>query len=191
MRASCASTPPRRKAMPGVLGVFTGADVRADGLKPIPHSAVPSTKFDMKLGAAGRPRLFIGPHMLLPADKTRHVGEARGDGGGGDARAGDGRRRGGRDRVPGAAVRRCIPRTRSSPARRRSWDEVADNVLIDTTVRRQGRDRPRLRAGRPCGEDGVQRRPRHRGDDGAALRARPVRRRPRGATRSTPAAAAR
>ena len=66
----------RAKAMPGVLGVFTGADVRADGLKPLPHSAVPSTKFDMKLTPPAGRSLFIGPNVLLPADKVRHVGEA-------------------------------------------------------------------------------------------------------------------
>src|ERR1051325_2810258 len=37
------------KAMPGVLDVFTGAQCKADGIKPIPHSAVPQTKCDMKL----------------------------------------------------------------------------------------------------------------------------------------------
>jgi carbon-monoxide dehydrogenase large subunit len=66
----------RAKTMPGVLGVFTGADCLADNLSPIPHDPLPKTKYDMKLsGAGGRP-VFIGPHMLLPADKARHVGEA-------------------------------------------------------------------------------------------------------------------
>src|SRR6185436_8338329 len=64
------------KAMPGVLGVFTGAECKADGLKPIPHTPVPATKFDMKLTAPGGGPVFAGPHMLLPADKVRHVGEA-------------------------------------------------------------------------------------------------------------------
>src|SRR6202140_4157639 len=64
------------KAMPGVLGVFTGADCLADKLAPIPHDPLPKTKFDMKLTAAGGQPVFIGPHMLLPADKARHVGEA-------------------------------------------------------------------------------------------------------------------
>ncbi len=67
-----------RKAMavPGVLGVFTGQDCLADGLQPIPHTPVPSTRYDMKLtGPDGGP-IFIGPQMLLPADKVRHVGEA-------------------------------------------------------------------------------------------------------------------
>ncbi|MGA8494182.1 MAG: xanthine dehydrogenase family protein molybdopterin-binding subunit [Xanthobacteraceae bacterium] len=64
------------KAMPGVLGVFTGADCLADKLAPIPHDPVPKTKFDMKLTGPGCSAVFIGPNMLLPADKARHVGEA-------------------------------------------------------------------------------------------------------------------
>jgi carbon-monoxide dehydrogenase large subunit len=62
--------------MPGVLGVFTGADCAADKLAPIPHDPVPKTKFDMKLTGPGGGAVFIGPNMLLPADKARHVGEA-------------------------------------------------------------------------------------------------------------------
>ncbi len=63
-------------AMPGVLGVFTGADCLAEGFGPIPHNPVPKTKYDMKLTGPGGSAIFIGPHMLLPADKARHVGEA-------------------------------------------------------------------------------------------------------------------
>src|SRR6266550_3376246 len=66
----------RAKKMPGALGVFTGADCLADKLGPIPHDPLPKTKYDMKLSAAGGKPVFIGPHMLLPADKARHVGEA-------------------------------------------------------------------------------------------------------------------
>jgi carbon-monoxide dehydrogenase large subunit len=64
------------KAMPGVLAVLTGADCLADGIKPIPHTPVPATRFDMKLTAPGGGPVFAGPHMLLPFDKARHVGEA-------------------------------------------------------------------------------------------------------------------
>ena len=66
----------RARAMPGVLGVFTGADCLADKLGPIPHDPMPKTKYDMKLHAPGGGEVFIGPHLLLPADKARHVGEA-------------------------------------------------------------------------------------------------------------------
>jgi carbon-monoxide dehydrogenase large subunit len=66
----------RAKAMPGVLGVFTGADCIADKIGPVPHDPVPKTKFDMKLTGPGGTAVFAGPHALLPADKVRHVGEA-------------------------------------------------------------------------------------------------------------------
>src|SRR5262245_30326854 len=66
----------RAQAMPGVLGVFTGADCLADGLGPIPHDPLPKTKYDMKLTGPGGGAVFIGPHLLLPTDKARHVGEA-------------------------------------------------------------------------------------------------------------------
>jgi carbon-monoxide dehydrogenase large subunit len=64
------------RAMPGVLGVLTGEDCRRDGLRPIEHGPVPSTRYDMKLTAAGGGRIFAGRHTLLPTDKVRHVGEA-------------------------------------------------------------------------------------------------------------------
>ena len=66
----------KARAMPGVLGVFTGADCRADGLGAIPHDPLPKTRDDMKLTGPGGSEVFIGPHLLLPADKARHVGEA-------------------------------------------------------------------------------------------------------------------
>ena len=61
---------------PGVLTVLTGADCVADNLSPIPHDPVPKTRYDMKLTGPNGSKIFIGPHMLLPADKARHVGEA-------------------------------------------------------------------------------------------------------------------
>ena len=65
------------RAMPGVLGVFTGADMTALG--DIPHDPLPKTKFDLKLHAPGRAvgdPVFLGHHVLLPTDKARYVGEA-------------------------------------------------------------------------------------------------------------------
>src|SRR5207342_2700978 len=62
-------------ASPGVLTVLTGADRLAEGLAPIPHSPVPSTKFDMKLSGPGGAKPFISPHHLLPVDRARYVGE--------------------------------------------------------------------------------------------------------------------
>jgi len=64
------------RGMPGVLGIFTGADCLADGLKPIQHDPLPKTRDDMKLTGPGGSAVFQGPHFLLPTDKARHVGEA-------------------------------------------------------------------------------------------------------------------
>src|SRR5579872_2912720 len=63
-------------AMPGVLGIFTGADCAAGKLGAIQHDPLPKTKYDMKLHGPGGGEVFIGPHLLLPTDKARHVGEA-------------------------------------------------------------------------------------------------------------------
>ena len=63
-------------SMPGVLGIYTGADCVADGLGEIPHNPVPSTNFDVKLTGPGGGPVFIGAHALLPADRVRYVGEA-------------------------------------------------------------------------------------------------------------------
>ena len=65
----------RASAMPGVVAAFTGKDCEDDGLGPIPHSPVPSTRTDLRLTAPNGGPIFTGPHALLPADKVRHVGE--------------------------------------------------------------------------------------------------------------------
>jgi carbon-monoxide dehydrogenase large subunit len=66
----------RARRLPGVLGVFSGADCLADGVGAIPHDPLPKTRYDMKLTGPGGGTIFIGPHLLLPTDKARHVGEA-------------------------------------------------------------------------------------------------------------------
>lgn len=120
------------KAMPGVLGVFTGADVLADGLKPIPHDPVPKTKYDMKLAGPGGTPIFIGPHMLLPADKARHVGEAVAMVvAETEAQALDAAEavNVNYDVLPWVADQRVALQPGTPPV----WDEVSDNVLVDTT----------------------------------------------------------
>ncbi len=64
------------RAMAGVLGVYSGADCVGDGLRPIPHNPLPSTRDDMKLTGPGGGGIFEGPHRLLPVEKALHVGEA-------------------------------------------------------------------------------------------------------------------
>ena len=62
--------------MPGVLLVVTGEDCRDAGMTGIPHNPIPKTDNDLKLRGPGDTDIFIGPHIPLPADKARHVGEA-------------------------------------------------------------------------------------------------------------------
>ncbi|HJU18169.1 MAG TPA: xanthine dehydrogenase family protein molybdopterin-binding subunit, partial [Stellaceae bacterium] len=121
----------RARVLPGVLGVFTGADCRADGLASIPHSPVPSTRTDLKLTGPGGGAIFIGPQPLLPTDTVRHVGEAVAmvvaetlaearDAAEAVAVA--------YDELPSVAgVEAAL--TPGAPA---LWDEVPDNVLVDT-----------------------------------------------------------
>jgi carbon-monoxide dehydrogenase large subunit len=119
------------QAMPGVLGVFTGADLAADQLKPIPHDPLPKTKFDMKLTGPGGSTVFIGPHMLLPADKARHVGEAV-------AFVVAETKAQAMDAAEAVEVRyEELPFVLESEAAMRPgapavWDELPDNTLVDT-----------------------------------------------------------
>ncbi len=71
-----AITTDQAKAMPGVLAVLTGADVIADGLKPIPHKPWSPHPAEAKLTNKGGAPPFEAPHYPLPADKARFAGEA-------------------------------------------------------------------------------------------------------------------
>ncbi len=66
----------KAKAVPGVLAVLTGADVLADGLKPVPHKPWSPHPAETTLrNKSGEPP-FEPPHWPLPTDKARFVGEA-------------------------------------------------------------------------------------------------------------------
>jgi carbon-monoxide dehydrogenase large subunit len=100
-------------------------------LKPISHSPVPSTKYDMKLtGPAGGP-VFAGRHMLLPADKVRHVGEAVVmvvAATSSEALAAAEAVRIDYGELPAVADSEAA----LSPGAPAIWSEVTDNVLVDT-----------------------------------------------------------
>ena len=158
--------------MPGVLGVFTGADCLADGLGPIPHTPVPATRYDMKLTGPGGGNVFVGPHLLLPADKVRHVGEAV-------AMVVAETASQALDAAEAVEVEYeelpWSPPPRSARARcAGALGRGAGQCPGRHDVRRRARNRSRLRRRRPCGQDGIQHRPRHRRPDGAALRARRI-----------------
>ncbi len=61
--------------LPGVLAIYTGQDVAAAQLAAIPHNPLPKTNYDLKFNAPDGGDVFVAPHVLLPADKARHVGE--------------------------------------------------------------------------------------------------------------------
>jgi len=63
-------------AMAGVHLVVTGEDCLAAGMSGIPHNPIPKTDNDLKLRGPDDTDIFIGPHVPLPTDKARHVGEA-------------------------------------------------------------------------------------------------------------------
>ena len=121
----------RAAAMAGVLGVFTGQDCLADGLSPIPHSPVPQTRYDMKLTGPGGGSIFIGPQLPLPADRVRHVGEAV-------AMVVAETATQALDAAEAVAVGYAplpwvaqVPQA-LAPGAPVIWDEVPDNVLVDT-----------------------------------------------------------
>lgn len=62
-------------AMPGVRLVLSGADAAADGLGPIPHNVDFASPPDAKLRLPPGFEVFTTPHMPLPADAVRFVGE--------------------------------------------------------------------------------------------------------------------
>jgi aerobic carbon-monoxide dehydrogenase large subunit len=121
----------RARAMPGVFAIFTGTDCRNDGLAPILHDPVPATKYDMKLTAPRGGEIFAGRHELLPVDKVRYVGEAV-------AIAIAATRDQALDAAEAVEVAyEELPVVVDSdaalaPRAPALWDEVPDNVLVDT-----------------------------------------------------------
>ncbi len=62
-------------ATSGVLAVLTGADLMADGLRPIPHKPWSPHPAEIKLHNSDGTPPFEAPHFPLPSDKARFVGE--------------------------------------------------------------------------------------------------------------------
>ena len=180
----------RARKMKGVLGVFTGADCLADKLGPIPHDPLPKTARRHEAARAGRRQ---GVHRTAHAAAGRQGAPCRrggGDGGCRDQEPGARRRRGGRGRLRGAAVRH--PLRRRDEARRaggvgRSAEQHAGRDLL----RRPRGDRQGVRRCRPRREARPAYRPRHRRAARAARGGRELRQGRPAATRSMPAPAAR
>ncbi len=63
------------RAAPGVLAVLTGADWLADGLKPIPHSPVPSGHDGLGMNREKWLKVFLGRNYPLAAERARFAGD--------------------------------------------------------------------------------------------------------------------
>jgi carbon-monoxide dehydrogenase large subunit len=64
------------RAMPGVLAVLTGADVKADGLADVPHTPIPmKPPADILLANRDGTPHGYAPQELLPTDRVRYVGQ--------------------------------------------------------------------------------------------------------------------
>src|SRR3989441_5684632 len=61
---------------PGVIAVLPGEDAAADRLRPIPHHPVPTNPYEVPLKSRDGSEFFIAPHLPLPVDRARFVGEA-------------------------------------------------------------------------------------------------------------------
>ncbi len=55
--------------------MLTGADAANDGLRPIPHSPVPTNPHEVPLRSRDGSEFFIAPHPVLATDAVRYVGE--------------------------------------------------------------------------------------------------------------------
>jgi carbon-monoxide dehydrogenase large subunit len=64
------------RALPGVLLVLTGADVRAEGLKPIPHIPQAMSPPDIRLDNLDGSDHLVEQPPILAIDTVRFVGEA-------------------------------------------------------------------------------------------------------------------
>jgi carbon-monoxide dehydrogenase large subunit len=64
------------RAMPGVLAVLTGADVKADGLADVPHTPIPmKPPADILLKNRDGSDHGYAPQELLPTERVRYVGQ--------------------------------------------------------------------------------------------------------------------
>ncbi|HEX2824983.1 MAG TPA: xanthine dehydrogenase family protein molybdopterin-binding subunit [Burkholderiales bacterium] len=61
---------------PGVVAILTAKDLKADGVKEIPHRPFSPHPADIMLYNSDGTDMFMAPHYPLVVEKVRHVGEA-------------------------------------------------------------------------------------------------------------------
>ena len=185
----------RAKALKGVLAVLTGADLKADGLKPMPPDASTTVPIeaqrklpDVVLVNRDGP-LMPTPYYPLAVGKVRYVGEAVALVVAETlAIAKDAGELVEIDYESLPAVVATAPRR--PEAARRLFDGARVERLPRRRSRRCGGDRTRIRERRSCGEARNLGSARHRRADGSAHRRRQLRQADAGATSCMPAAAA-
>ena len=165
-------------AMPGVLGVFTGADLVRAGCQPMPNG-VSAANYD------GSPMRWSA-WRALPPDRVRHVGEpvafvvAETV-----AQAREAAEAVVVDIEPLPAV--TTAEDAMKPDAPQIHPDIPGNVAIHYRTGDAGEGRRRLRRRRPRHPPRYRQQPDHRQRDGAARRARRLRFRRPAATPSTPA----
>ena len=65
----------RRAPRRGFSRVLTGSEAVADGIRPIPHSPVPTNPHEVPLKSPDGSPFFIAPHPVLAIGTARYVGE--------------------------------------------------------------------------------------------------------------------
>ena len=119
---------------PGVVAVFTGADMAADGVGGLPCGWQIHNK-------DGSP-MAEPPHPVLAVGKVRHVGDPVAVVIADDQAGGEGRGRAAGDRLPGPAGGRLAGR-RGEAGRRAGARRCAGQCLLRLAYRRQGGGRRR------------------------------------------------
>jgi aerobic carbon-monoxide dehydrogenase large subunit len=117
----------------GVLTVLTGRDLRADGLKPLPHEPAETRHSDLQVGNRDGVESFVSRQYPLTPDKVRCIGEpvvvviAESV-----AAAKDGAEVVEVDYETLPAV--SVTSKAMLPAAPRVWDELNSNIVIDIEV---------------------------------------------------------
>ena len=167
----------RRRRRPGVVAVYTGADLAADGVGGLPCGWQIQSK-------DGSP-MAEPPHPVLAIGRVRHVGdpvavviaETRG--------AGQGRRRTDRGRLCERARRHRVGRRRCKPGAPLVHDEAPGNLCYDWHIGDKAAVDAALRQGGARRQARPRQQPARPQRDGAARRDRRVRPRAPATTRST------
>ena len=166
MASSAGSTPRRRSAVPGVLAVYTAADLAAGGIGPLPARQVMNNR-------DGTPMLQPVRYALA-TDKVRHVGEAVaaviGDS---LAAAKDGAEAVELDIEPLPAV--TEPAEADAPGAPQLYDDVPNNVGLDFHFGDSEAVSAAFARGGACHKDRAAQQPHRRQPDRAARRAGRIR----------------